>query len=145
MSGIALAAALLAFSIAACLFALVKGGVAERIGAGIILANLVAGEVQEALYHNQILVLCIDGLTALALLGVAIRYASFWLGGVMLLCGLQFALHASYFVLERPRDSLHVAINNTNFVAIAVCLAAGTALAWRRRVRATRVDVAAAA
>jgi hypothetical protein len=70
-----------------------------------------------------------------ALLVIAVRYASFWLGAVMLLYALQFALHAVYYVVERPRDSLHVILNNLDFFAVCVCLAAGTAVAWRRRLR----------
>jgi hypothetical protein len=53
----------------------------------------------------------------------------------MLLYALQFALHAFYYVAERPRDSMHVILNNLDFFAVCVCLAAGTAVAWRRRLR----------
>jgi hypothetical protein len=133
MSAIIFADALLVLVILACLFAFVRGGTPERIGAAVILANLVAGMANEALLHDQLIVLCIDGLTAVVLLAIAVRYASFWLGGVMLLYGVQFALHAYYFVLERPRDSLHITLNNANFVAVALCLAAGTMLSWMRR------------
>jgi hypothetical protein len=126
---------LLFFSFAACLFAFAKGGLAERIGAAVILANLFATMANEALYHNQIISLAIDGLTALVLLVVAVLYASFWLGAVMLLYALQFALQAYYFVLERPRDNLHVVLNNTDWFAISLCLVAGTAMTWMSRER----------
>ncbi|HZZ33673.1 MAG TPA: hypothetical protein VFE10_16955 [Phenylobacterium sp.] len=132
MSAVILADTLLVFIFLTCLLAFVKGGAPERIGAAVILANLVIGAANEALGQDQRIVLCIDGMTALVLLTVAVRYASFWLGGVMLLYGVQFALHAFYFVLERPRDSLHVAVNNGNFLAIGLCLAAGTAMNWMR-------------
>ena len=133
MSPVTLAAALLVFSFTTCLFAFAKGGAPERIGAAVILANLIAGGVNEALLHDQRIILCIDGLTAVALLVVAVRYANLWLGMVMLLYGLQFSLHAYYFVSERPRDMLHVAINNADFFAVSLCLGAGTIIAWRRR------------
>jgi hypothetical protein len=133
MSAIILADALLVFSFLACLFAFVKGGTPERIGAAVILANLIAGAANEVLLQDQRIILGIDGVTALVLLVMAVRYASLWLGGVMLLYGLQFGLHAVYFVLERPRDSLHVAINNADFLAVGLCLAGGTAMAWMRR------------
>jgi hypothetical protein len=123
----------LVFSLLACVFALAKGGTQERIGAAIILANLVATSVNETLIQSQQVLLAIDALTAVALLPLTLRYASIWLGAVMLLYGLQFALHAYYFVLEQPRDALHITINNANFLAISVCLAAGTAMSWRRR------------
>jgi hypothetical protein len=133
MSPTTLAFALLIFTFVTCLFAFAKGGEAERIGAAVILANLLAGAASESFLHDQRMVLAIDGLTALLLLAAAVRYASFWLGAVMLLYGLQFGLHAFYFVSERPRDALHVAVNNANFFAIGLCLATGTVIAWRRR------------
>jgi hypothetical protein len=125
---------LLVFGLLSCLLALVKGGMAERIGAGIILANIVAYMANEAHFQNQVVSLVIDGLTALALLGVAISFASFWLGAVMLLYALQFSLHAFYFVQERPRDILHFVVNNVIFFATSLSLMTGTILAWRRRV-----------
>lgn len=124
---------MLAFTLGTCVFALVKGGTAERIGAGVILANTLAAMINQTILHNQLVDLAIDGVTALILLAVAVRYASFWQGAVMLLYAMQFGLHAFYFVLERPHDMLHVIINNLIFFTISVCLAAGTGLAWRRR------------
>ena len=129
----AIATTLLVFVLLTCLFAFVKGGPTERIGAAVILANLLAGVVNEATLQDQLVTLAIDGLTALALLGVAVRYANFWLGAVMLLYAVQFGLHAFYAVQERPRDSLHLIINNVDFVAVSLCLTIGTVLAWRRR------------
>lgn len=124
---------LLAFSLVACLFAFAKGGQGEQIGAGVILANLFAMMISnQVLGKNQIVVLGIDALTAFALLAVTLRYASLWLGGVMLLYALQFTLHAFYFVSERPRDRLHVVANNVDFFAVSLCLVIGTAVAWRR-------------
>jgi hypothetical protein len=124
---------MLVFTLVTCLFAFVKGSAAERIGAAIILVNLLAGMVNEAKFHDQLVLLAIDGLTALALLAVAVRYASFWLGAVMLLYAVQFGLDAYYIVLGQPRDLIHVMINNAIFFTVSLSLAAGTALAWRRR------------
>jgi K+-sensing histidine kinase KdpD len=126
------------FAVLACVFAFYKGGWAERIGAAVILANTIAYIVNETTFHNSVANLIIDALTAVAFLGVAVRYASFWQGAVMLLYAMQFSLHAFYFVLERPRDMLHVIVNDVVFFAILACLATGTALAWRRRRRAAR-------
>jgi hypothetical protein len=126
---------LIFFVLITCVFAFVKGGLAERVGAAVILANLVAGVLNEAQLHDQLITLAIDGLTALALLVVAVRFASFWLGGVMLLYALQFGLDAYYLVLEHPRDNLHVILNNIDFFAVSLCLSTGTAMAWRKRRR----------
>jgi heme/copper-type cytochrome/quinol oxidase subunit 4 len=132
----AAANALLVFIALTCLFAFVRGAAAERIGAAVVLANLLAGMINEATVHDQLVILVLDGLTAVAFLIAALRYASFWLGAVMLLYASQFTLHAAYFILERPRDTLHVILNNVIFFAVGLCLVAGTALAWRRRSRA---------
>jgi len=126
------------FAVLICVFALAKGGLAERVGAGVVLANTLAYIVNETTLHNPVANLVIDALTAVAFLAIAVRYASFWQGAVMLLYASQFSLHAVYFVLERPRDMLHVIVNDVIFYAILGCLAAGAALAWRRRRLAAR-------
>lgn len=133
MTGYAVGTLLLVFIAATCLFGVIKGGAAERLGAAIILGNLLAGMVNQANFQSDLFSLSNNGITAILLLILAIRYASFWLGGVMLLYGLQFALHAAYFVLERKRDALFANLNNINFVLVSVCLLAGTIVAVRRR------------
>ena len=75
---------------------------------------------------------------AVGLLVIAVRYASFWLGGAMLLYAAQFSLHAFYMVMSRSVDLLHMRINNLNFLGISVCLAVGTIVGWRRRVVSRR-------
>jgi signal transduction histidine kinase len=124
---------LLTFSLLACGFAFLRGGVGERVGAGVILANLVLTLANEYLQQNQVVTLAIDGLTALALLAIAVRFASFWLGGVMLLYALQFSMHAFYFVAARPRDLIHAVVNNLDFFAVSLCLVVGTTVAWRQQ------------
>jgi hypothetical protein len=135
---------LLAFSLTACVFALVKGGRAERLGAAVILANMLLAVVGEHFFPKSIL-LWLDAGTATAMLVIAVRYASPWLGGVMLLYAIQFGLHAFYFVAQRPRDTLHVTVNNVDFLAISLCLVIGTAMSWRERVRTQAAKAAALA
>ena len=130
---------LLLLGVGGCGFAFWKGGSAERAGAWVILANLVlmwAGGQVLAGASTGVFGLVLDGLTAAALLIIALRYASLWLGGVMLLYALEFSLRAFYFVTERPFDLLHAIINNTDFMGVVFCLVAGTAVAWRRRAQA---------
>jgi len=127
-----------------CLFALWKGGSAERAGAAIILANLIllwAADRMLAKLSSGVFGLTVDGLTALALLVVVLRYASLWLGGVMLLIAIEFGLHAFYFVTERPFDLLHVIVNNCDTMGVVICLVAGTVAAWHARSRAARVSL----
>ena len=129
----------LAVVFAGCVFSLWKGGPAERTGGAIVLANtllvLIAALVlPEA--SQPIAELVVDGLTAMGLLVVVLRYGSLWLGGAMLLYAVQFSLHAFYFVTERTPDHLHAVVNNVDFSGIIWCLVIGTAVAWRRRTRA---------
>jgi len=126
----------LAFGLLTCVFALVKGGKAERLGAGVILANLVLMFGLQAILPPStmsVVQLGLDAVTAVALLGLAVLYASFWLGAVMMLYAVQFALHAYYFVSERPVDLFHARVNNLDFFAICIALALGTFFAARKR------------
>jgi hypothetical protein len=130
---------LIAFAAAGLLFALWKGGAAERISAAIVGANLAAGVIVAEAFSpaRDMLRFVIDGLTALALLAVALRYAAPWMGAVMLLYALQFSLHAYYIMTTRDRsDYLHAVLNNVNFSGIIWCLVIGTGVAWRRRAKA---------
>jgi hypothetical protein len=122
--------------VAVCVFALWKGGPAERMGATVIVVLSIAERLAHALPQPwwPIISLCGDALTALGLLVVALRYASFWLGGVMLLYAAQFTLHSFYLVTGRSSDTpMHIVISDINFAAILVCLTAGTLMAWRSR------------
>jgi cbb3-type cytochrome oxidase subunit 3 len=134
--------------VAVCVYALWKGGPAERAGAMVIIVL----SVVERLAHGfpqgwwPIISLCGDALTALGLLFVALRYASFWLGGVMLLYAAQFTLHSFYLVTGRSSDTpLHIVISDVNFAAILVCLTAGTTMAWRARRKAAAAEAQAPA
>jgi uncharacterized membrane protein (GlpM family) len=138
-----IATILLVLCLLICVFALIKGGQAERIGALIIIANLIAGVVNGRWLHDDLVHLAIAGVTALVLLAVAVRYASFWLGGVMLLYALQFALDAYYIILEQKRDDLFMVVNNALFSAVTLCLAIGTALTLRRRAELAKQTPAA--
>jgi hypothetical protein len=139
---------LLSFVILAmCAFAFWKGGPAERAGAVVILVMMVLERALHVLPDGwwPILSLCGDGLTALGLLAVALRYASLWLGGAMLFYAAQFSLHSFYLVTGRSSDTpLHIFLNDFNFIAIIVCLVAGTIIAWRGRIAQAREAARAA-
>jgi len=136
------------FSVLGALFALWKGGVAERSAATIVIINTIVGEGSHWLAPNsdEIIRLVNDGLTAVGLLVVTVRYGAPWMGGVMLFFAAQFAMHSYYMVTERRTgDYLNALINNINFSGIIWCLVLGTAVAWRRRVLASRAMKLAAA
>lgn len=120
------------------ILALWKGGPAERFGAALILTIVVLGRLTALVVPasaQPILRLVEDGLTAIGLLAVAIAYASFWLGGAMMLYAALFTLHAAYFVLGREQDFLYVIINDACFMGVVAFMASATGLSWRARVR----------
>jgi hypothetical protein len=128
----------IAIAAAGILFALWKGDAAERAAACVVAVNLAAGLlVSEFLVSRQTaLRFAADGLTALALLAVTVRYGAPWMGAMMLLYAAQFSLHAYYLATGRDQtDYLHAVINNIDFSAIVWCLIIGTAVTWRRRSR----------
>lgn len=136
----------LAFAVCAVLFAAWKGGLAERLAAVVVVANIVAGMVMTEAKpaSSDMLRFVNDGLSAFALLAITLRYAAPWMGVVMLFYASQFALHAAYIVVGRAEtDYLHALINNLNFTGVTICLVAGVAVAWRRRVKARRQSAAA--
>lgn len=119
-----------------------RGSTPERIGGSLNLAAtvLVAGIHQIVGQHAlSSLFLVIDGLLALGFLGLALRYASLWLGGTMLLQGVQFSLHAFYLVTSRRYDFTYALVNNLVSWGIVLCIAAGVFATWRK-VRKARAD-----
>jgi hypothetical protein len=128
------------FALLGCLFAFWKGGRAERATAVVILINVAINESAKYLMPagDNVVRLVNDGLTAMILLGVTLRYAAPWMGAVMLFYAAQFALHSYYLVMQLPNDFWHALINNVNFSGTTLCLIIGTAVTWRRRVRQAR-------
>jgi len=118
-----------------CGFALWRGGTPERIGAALVLLVALAGAAVNLVPDGpvrQVGHLAADGVLAAGFLAVAVRFASLWLGAAMLFQAVQFSLHAYYFVLQRPHDSLYSTVNNVNLLGVLTCLLVGT-LAARRR------------
>ncbi len=132
------------FSVLGALFAMWKGGVAERATAVMVILNVIIGEAGNFLAPDSdgVIRLINDGITALVLLGITVRFGALWMGGVMLFFAAQFSLHSYYLVTERPHDFLHALVNNIDFSGIIWCLIIGTAVVWRRRVRAEKATAA---
>ncbi|HEV2530181.1 hypothetical protein [Phenylobacterium sp.] len=130
------------FSVAAALFALWKGGAAERLAAGVVLFNLAVGSLCHWLSvdGDGLIRLGNDGLAAVALLVITLRYGALWMGAVMLFYAAQFSLHAYYLVTERPPDYLHALVNNINWYGVVWSLIIGAAMAWRQRIRAAKAE-----
>jgi hypothetical protein len=139
-SPLALTLSLLVLS--GCFLSLWKGSAAERLGGGVVLANLLCTVLVSAFLpadSRAVGELVVDGLTALGLLAIVLLYGSLWLGGVMLLYAVLFTLHAYYFVTERANDRLHAIVNNLDTIGVTLFLVTGTLVAWRRRTRAEAV------
>ncbi len=128
------------FSVLGAFFAVWKGGVAERSAAIVVIANVLIGQTEWFAPGSGGLIRIInDGITALVLLVITVRYAALWMGGVMLFFAAQFSMHSYYLVTERPNDYWHALINNVDFSGIIWCLIIGTLVAWRARSRRRRV------
>lgn len=115
-----------------------KGGTAERWAGSLVVAGaLVALALHRTLAEDllPLALLFAEFLLACGFLVLAVRYASLWLGGAMLLQAVQFSLHACYLLVERPRDALFSTINNIDTVGILACVILGSVIAWRRRTR----------
>lgn len=126
----------LAFIFSVCVFAWAKGGPAERYGALFIAVSAVAVELVHWFLPRDLqglLLLAVDGFLAASFLLLALRYASAWLGGAMLLQAIQFSLHAYYFVTGVHRGDTYAIINNLDSTGVMLCIVIGTVIAWRKR------------
>lgn len=126
------------FILGACLFAFWKGDAGVRTGAAVILGMILVERISRAtlgLPHSWNLVVGMAGdtITAFGLLFIAARYATPWLGGVLLFYAAQFAIHAFYFVTHRPDDAFRFVTVNTCFMAVNICLVGGAIAAIRAR------------
>ncbi len=126
--------------IAVCAFGLLKGGPAERIGASMtllisiafVIVNELVPEMARPVPH-----LVLDGVLALSFLVLAVRYASLWIGAVMLLQGVQFSLHAYFFVTKLVPGRTYAIVNNLVTWGTLLGILLGT-LAVLRATRAAR-------
>ncbi|MGA0606260.1 hypothetical protein ACO2Q0_09690 [Phenylobacterium sp. VNQ135] len=130
---------LLILVLAGCAFGVWKGDLPERVGALIILLNaaltlFVGGLLDDG--PGYLFNMVLDAASAVAFLLMTMQWGRVWLGAAMLIYAAQFALRSYYLVTERPHDDLHAIVNNANFMALIICVVAGTAVAWRRRARA---------
>src|SRR3954451_5422590 len=113
------------FAVLCAVFALWKGGPAERWSALVVVANVAIAEFSKALMPSgdNVIRLINDGLTAVVLLGVTLRFGALWMGGMMLFYAAQFAMHSYYLVTERRiGDYAYALVNNINFSGIIWCL-----------------------
>jgi len=147
----------LGFLVLSCGFAIWKGDTAERASACLIAAmwllTLLASSITRS-YLPAISFLASDGLLALGLLILAVRFSSWWLGAAMLLQAVALALHAGYFAAEKADLSYqilwdYVAGKNIASVLMLIIIMAATVASIRKRAKkreaaAERLPAAAA-
>jgi hypothetical protein len=127
-----------------CGFAIWKGGIAERASALLILATwlftLLASSITRS-YLPATAFLASDGMLAMGLLILAVRFSNLWLGAAMLLQAVALALHAGYFAAEKADLSYqilwdYVAGKNLASVLMLVIIVFATVASIRKRARA---------
>ncbi len=122
--------------LATAIFALARGGMAERLASlCVVLAALTVMGIHQLAPTPTIplMLLALDGVLALALLGLAMRYGRAWLGAAMVAQAIQFSLHAYYFIAERRHDLTYSLVNNLVTFSIVGAIVTGTVAAMRRR------------
>lgn len=106
--------AALAALVVVCGFAIWKGAAAVRSGAVLIVVTWIVTLTASAVTRSYVpatAFLASDGIMAVGLLFLAIRYSNWWMGAAMMLQSLSLALHAGYFAAERADLSAHVLRN----------------------------------
>ncbi len=131
--------------ILACIFALLKGELAERLG-GLLIFLSWAAEYMLSLFfshffthHDQELVLLVtDAALAISLLVLAFRFAKLWLGLAMLMLSGELALHGAAMGAWDLTFQSYIYINNALSYGLVLLLVFATAMAWARRADARR-------
>ena len=122
--------------LAVCLLAFFKGGTAERWGASLTLGLTVTFLVVNMIVPVQsrpVPHLVLDGVLALGFMALTLRYTSAWLGLVMVLQGVQFSLHAFYFVTHKTPGLAYAMVNNLVTWGTLLGLLWGVLAYWRLR------------
>jgi uncharacterized membrane protein HdeD (DUF308 family) len=79
--------------------------------------------------------LVLDGVLALGFMIMTLRYASAWLGLVMVLQGVQFSLHAFYFVTQKTPGLAYAVVNNLVTWGTLLGILWGVLAHWRQQRR----------
>lgn len=141
------AEAINALLVGSCVFAIIKGRPAERLGGLLYLVSFLFDTAVVLLawkFTQQLPMLMFDAAVAVGFLVLAIRYNNLWLGAVMMLKGAQLALHATHLT-----DEADVSVGGWNLYfmglnTISVMISSTLILATRASLRARRARRAAA-
>lgn len=131
---------LLIFAVAG--FAWWKGGPGEREGAlAVVLAWIITLGLQALTppgFHLRVF-LIVDGLLALAMLAIAFRHSSLWLGVAMLLQGGVLAIHSMALGQSISARNYYVALNLASS-AMLWAIVFATIGSWINRSRRTKAS-----
>ena len=114
----------------------IRGSIAERTGAALILAVNLASDVAfviTAPHVPQVLLFCLDLLLAIGLLAIAFWFSSLWLGAAMLLQSIILFAHALAFADGEITSFGFVIMNNLISWLMYACLLGATLMSWRAR------------
>ena len=126
--------------VAVTLFALLKGGPAERVSAPALLATGIGLQLFRLLpgAQPQYPSLICDAVVAFLFLWFALRYSNLWLAAAMICQGLGFGLHV--LLLEQTDDLIDRSTQFTFVIgmhltswSVMLLIAGGTFAAWGRR------------
>jgi hypothetical protein len=125
---------LLAFGCAA--FAFRQGDRPERLGAILLVIDLIGGATINLLrLDSPTLYLIEDGVFAVGLLPLAVIYVSYWIGAATLLAAALFSLEALYLVNDWTLDNTYMRINNGLWLALPLTFLISGICNWLRRRR----------
>jgi hypothetical protein len=128
----------------ASLFAVIRGGLSERLGAILIALSWLAEYSMSFLFQNifsaeaqEMILLITDAALALGLLVLALRFAKIWLGFAMLMLSGELALHGVAMGDWGFRFKSYILFNNVLSFGLLFLLIIATTLAWRQQSRHT--------
>jgi hypothetical protein len=129
-----------------CGFAIIKGAPAERYGAAIYGLAWIGVSVFEFLTGDSappVPILAFDFAVAVGFLILAVRFNSLWLGGAMILQGIEFGLHVTRLTaVDDPRVfGLHAYALGINVVSVLILFTmVGATLTTLRRRRHPKTE-----
>ena len=133
---IAFQAVVYAVAVAIPLWALLSGGMAERLSALFFVFATVASKLVEQMsppQHAGVVFLTIDGLMALGFLTLALLYGHLWIALMMFTMAGFFSIHAFYEMTGRDLDPTFATLSNLATLVLLASLAIGVWTSRRRR------------
>jgi len=116
-------------------WALISGGISERISAVVFLVAMSMTKLAEHFVpstHAGTIFLAIDGIMALCFLALAVIKGHLWIALMMLAISFVFCVHAYYQMAGRALDPMFALASNMATIVLLLSLAIGV---WTSRHR----------